>query len=355
MAYYRSKSGGGSSKYLKCKWCYAKNRFCTHQSGGFGKKSYGKARGYPTRGSSYKKKRLYTRKVYKKKEPEPTKINVPVLDSGKNEAPDMVPMNGVRVRCTRLTDPKPVRYESKKFAGTVCWRGVTDAFNYEMNGDGPFVHRRMLFQGPWAMKFDNVELVKLSAPSSEWSRSAALPLGDPVVSTELQSMFGASATVRDLLFSSVKGHGYNVVADSRKQYEGKASGTRKFQKYFKGFGKTGRGTVIKYNLDDNGVTNGDVADDEKYQHIYAMDIFQYGINGLDQRLSSFSSAGKKRPLDQSASASSMKRHKSDKSDSSYEDVSMEGLDLGGDAVEEKALSGVVRVVSNMKLYWYDPK
>lgn len=267
--------------------------------------------------------------------------------------PDIVPLNGVRVRCTRLTHPKPVQYESKKFDGKVCWRGVTDAFHYEMNGEGPFLHRRIIFQGPWKLAFDDVELAKTGVPSHSWSRSGAVPLGDNTVTSEVRRMFGASATVRDLLYSPVKAHGLNVVADTRKQLEGKASGTRKFQKFFKGFGKNGRGTVVKYNTFENGGTDGDVADDEKYYHIYAMDVFQYGINGLDDKIPAGLSIGKKRGAEEGLSSGKSKRSKSDES---FDSMSMDGLHLSsGEGVAEAPASGIVRVVSNMKLYWYDPK
>jgi hypothetical protein len=352
MAYTRSRTGGTPSKFFKCKRCYSANRFCTHQRGKVGKSTYGKRSFGRTTGYGTKRK-AYAKKAYVKRVPEPTKIDVPVLDGQKNTVPDMVPMNGVRVRCTRLTDPTPVQYESKKFGGTVCWRGVTDAFNYEMNGDGPFLHRRIIFQGPQSLGFDDVKLVQKDAPCSKWSRSVASTLDQSNTAGELRKMFGTSATIRDILFSPVKAHGFNVVSDTRKQLEGKSSGTRKFQKYFKGFGKTGRGVVVKYNMAEDGSTEGEVADEEKYYHVYAMDIFQYGINGLDQRLPGAPRIGSKRGCDSDIGGSDMKRQKSD---SSYEDVNMSGLHIGDDRkVDENALGGVVRIVSNMKLYWYDPK
>jgi hypothetical protein len=168
-------------------------------------------------------------------------------------------------------------------------------------------------------------------------------------------MFGASATVRDVLFGQIQAHGYNVFFDKRVPMEGKQSGARKFWKHYKGFGKTGNGTVLKYDMDSDGNTNGDVADDEKYFHIYAMDIFQYGINGLDERIPGSASVGKKRGSDQATSGVPAKRTKSD---SSYDHV-MDGVDdlsLGGKGkVTESAVGGVVRIKSDMKLYWYEPK
>lgn len=287
--------------------------------------------------------------------PEPTKINVPVLDAQHNVVPDVIPMNGVRVRCTRLTGHLPVQYESKKFNGKVCWRGVTDAFDYEMNGDGPFLHRRIIFQAEAGLSFADVELLKLVVPCSKWCRSSARPLSDGNMALELRRMFGSSATVRDLLFSPVSGFGYNVVCDTRKQLEGKASGVRRSQKYWKGFGKTGRGTVVKYEMSAGGVPSGDLAEGEHNLHIYAMDIFQYGINGLDNRVPAPTGAGQKRGSEDEGGGS-LKRKKSDKSDSSYDEMNVDGLNIGEDGLpEERFVQGVVRVLSNMKLYWYDPK
>lgn len=351
MAYSSSRSGGTTSKFYKCKRCYSANRFCTHSRGSAGKSTYSKRKTSRAAGS-YAKKRPPVKKAYKKKAVEPVKIDVPVLDKGKNAVPDMIPMGGVRVRCVRLTDPKPVRYESKKFDGKVCWRGVTDAFSYEMNGEGPFLHRRILFQGPTDLTFDDVELEKAELPSSTWSRPQAVSLQDADMAMELRKMFGAAATVRDLLFTPVKAFGFNIVADTRKQLEGKASGARRFMKFWKGFGKTGSGTVVKYDMSANGETDGSLADDEKYRHIYAMDIFQYGINGLDARIPSVGGAGVKRGADGDLKGKSSKRPKSE---DSYDDM-MDGLNIGAcDAEIEQPIRGVVRVMSNMKLYWYDPK
>lgn len=355
MAFKKRYAGTAkSSKYYKCKRCYSSGQFCTHSSGTRG--SAGSGKGYTSRrtgSTAYKKtySKFRSKTTTRKKAPEPTKIDVPVLNSSKNAVPEMVPLNGVRVRCTRLTDITPVRYESKKFTGSVCWRGVTDAFNYEMNGEGPFLHRRILFQGPAGLSWDDVKVEKLAVPASSWWRSEASSLDDKETCDELRRMFGTSATVRDILFSPVKAHGYNIVADSRKQLEGKASGTRKYQKYWKGFGKTGKGIVLKYEMSENGVPTGELADGEKYMHIYAMDIFQYGINGLDNRLPGSASAGTKRAGDELSKGSS----KRPKSEDSYVE-SMDGLELGSGYIEEeKCAKGVVRVLSNMKLYWYDPK
>lgn len=352
----RRKSGYTAKRtsFYKCKKCYSAGRFCTHTSTKSSRRGGGRAYGYRSTGFTGSKKtyRRGIRGSFRKKGPEPTKIDVPVADESGAGALDSVPLNGVRVRCTRLTNPLPVQCESKKFTGSVCWRGVTDRFDFEMNGEGPFLHRRILFQGPWDLKFEDVDLVSKGAPSSEWRRSPAVSLRDPDMSEGLCRMFGASATVRDLLFGTVKAHGVNVFEDRRKQYEGKASGTRRYDKHFKGFGKTGRGAFIKYAMQNDGTTDGDVADDEKYFHIYAMDIFQYGINGLDERIVAGGVVGKKRASDGGSSTGSVKRHKSD---SSYEDVSMEGLRLEGGGVSEQPASGMVRVVSHMKLYWYDPK
>lgn len=344
------------SKYFKCRSCYSANRFCTHSSGKRGSTGRSKGSTYRRRGSTSKSK-AYERKGAAKKAEEPTKIDVPVLDAAGNAAPDMIPLNGVRVRCTRLTDTQPVQYESKKFDGKVCWRGVTDAFNYEMNGEGPFLHRRILFQGPISLRFDDVHLVKLGAPSSSWSRGPAVSLDSGVMAGELRKMFGAGATIRDLLFSPVKAHGFNIVADSRKQLEGKASGARRYQKYWKGFGKAGNGIVVKYEMSSNGQYDGSLVDEEKYHHIYAMDVFQYGINGLDAKIPGSAVVGEKRGGDGELGGGSTKRSKSggsSKSDDSYVD-SMDGLELRDSRVAESAVHGVVRVLSNMKLYWYDPK
>ena len=161
------------------------------------------------------------------------------------------------------------------------------------------------------------------------------------------------------MFSKVEARGVTVLEDKTRSLEGKSSGVRRTKKYWNGFGKSGRGTLLKHDLDDDGSILNSLVDGSTGQHVYVVDVFQYGISGLDLRVPDGSDGGKKRAGDGSVSGGSKKRAKME----SDIDSGMEGMDIGGmtgsagdDLVTvESPVRGVVRVISNMKLYWYEPK
>jgi hypothetical protein len=263
-------------------------------------------------------------------------------------------MNGVRVRGVRLTNPKIVKYESKKFEGRVCWRGVTEAFRFEMNGAGPFLHRRILFSSSLDWEFQEIECVKVGAAASEWKRSPCVSLEDSKMCSELKRLFGVEATVRDVLYSRVAAHGVSVIEDKRKSMKGDAAGVRRFKKYWNGFGKNRSGKVVKYEVDDDGRVGDDLCDEGKFQNVYVLDIFQYGINGLDFLLPTVAPNLKKRPLEDDGSSSKKKKAKSETTDLDMGDLNLSDYGSGSGGMES-ALEGVVRIYSEMRLYWYDPK
>lgn len=289
------------------------------------------------------------------------KIEAPVLDGEKNAWIDAVPLNGVRVRAVHLTHPLVVSCESKKFGGTVCWRGVTERFDFELNGDGPFLHRRILFQSALAWSFDAVKLTEARVPASGWHRGPAVRVTDGSVSSELRRLFGQAADVRTLLYGNVIANGVTVLEDRRRQLQGSKAGSRRSKKYWNGFGKNKNGVVLKYDLSDSGSVQSSLLEGSNGQHVYVVDIFQYGINGLDLKLSDAVVVGKKREGEDPVKPSLSKRHKpSGGVVTNMEDLVMSDCCLTGNAADdmvafERPVSGMVRVVSNMKLYWYDPK
>ncbi len=346
-SYSKAKGSAAGKKFFKCRSCYSSGKWCSHSKGaskGTYKKSASK--------TAYRKKTARTTRPAEK-------VDVPVLDAAQQAAIDQVPMNGVRARGVHLTEPYLLKIESKKFAGQVCWRGVTEDFSFELNGEGPFLHRRVLFSSTVSWSFPAVRLVKTAVPSSVWTRPAAVGLTDDSMAAELRRLFGQNSTVRNLMFGKVEARGVTVIEDRRVAYEGKSSGARRSFKYWNGFGKSKMGVTLKYDLSEDGTVMGSLVDGSNGQHLYVLDLFQYGISGLDLTLPGVGDISKKRPSADSVSSGASKRYKFDES----VDDAMEGMGLGsaltGNAADdldmvESAVRGVVRVISNMKLYWYEP-
>jgi len=353
-------------KFYKCKACYSSGRFCQHagqrKQGKYSKYSkyskggVGVKRSY--RMSGYGKKRST---MSSKKSADLEKIEIPVLDAEMKPLIDDVPLNGVRVRGFRISDVGIMRSEAKKFAGRVCWRGVSEKFDFEMNGAGPFMHRRVMFTSTQEWSFRPAKLLKPAIPSNVWGRHSTSSLTDAHMANDLRRLFGEDTNVRGLLFSPVVANGVTIVEDSRQQYEGKDTGARRSKKYWNGFGKNKNGSVLKYTLSDGGQVTSNVADDSPGQNIYVLDVFQYGINGLDMKVPCREDIGKKRPSDASVLGGVKKRHKSDESvDSRMEGMTFSEYELTGNSADDLAgieapVRGIVRVISSMKLYWYDPK
>ena len=178
------------------------------------------------------------------------------------------------------------------------------------------------------------------------------------MAAELRRLFGGTVDVRKLFFGPVEAKGVTVHEDRRHPLEGKDTGVRREKKFWNGFGTKKAGTVLNYELAENGAVSSSVSESSKGQHYYLLDLFQYGIVGLDAKLPGEKETGKKRSGTGSEKPGAGKRHKSDSSiDSEMENVTLSDYIPGGtDLLElERPTSGMVRIVSNMKLYWYDPK
>lgn len=356
-------------KFFKCNACYASGAYCTH---GGGKKMggcvpcyvagvrcvhpiYSPARG-PAKPAAASKKKEYPSKQ-KKKLPDAEKVSIPVLDAAGKAVLDCVPMNGVRVRGVRLTNPDIVDGDSKRFVGKVCWRGVTEFLRYEFDGAGPFLHRRVVFQSAQKWEFQEVRSVE-DGPYS-WARWPCVGVEDPWMCAELKRLFGSEATVRDVLYGKVCAKGVEVVEDRRKSMKGDESGARRVKKFWNGFGKNKNGQVVNYVSNDEGTWWDKLVDDGKSFNVYVLDVFQYGIHGLDRSLPCASGAGKKRSSDGDASPVERKRAKGevdglkmemdDMNLSDYVPVGEEWVELG------ETGKGTVKILSEMRLYWYDPK
>jgi hypothetical protein len=302
----------------------------------------------------------------KKKLPDAEKASIPVLGSDDSEWRDVVPLNGIRMRGVRLTNPWIVDGDAKSFVGTVCWRGVTEYFRYEFDGAGPFLHRRILFESAQQWAFQEIREVESEGSQSCWARGPCVGIDDAVMSAELKRLFGLEATVRDCFFGKVAAKGVMVVEDSRKPMKGDANGARRVKKFWNGFGKNKNGQVVNYLSNDEGAWKDKLCDDEKSRNFYVLDLFHFGIKGLDYPLQSNVvdvNLGKKRSPEGDGTSSKKKKAKSEAGDDlPMKDLKIEegygiigSANVGKCTELEQSEAGVVNVFSEMRLYWYEPK
>ena len=272
---------------------------------------------------------------------------------------DAVPLDGVRVRTVMVTHPSVIANESRAFDGRVCWYGCTEDFRFEVQGNGPFVHRRILFQSATSWPFQVVSLYSYSQKENLYKRGPATGLDDKTSVAVLRKLLERTDCVRDLLYSKVQCPGVHVIEDRCRQYESKESGVRRTKKFFNGLGKNRRGVTLKYQPVQSGGYGGYSSELlEGYQHVYVVDIFQFGMKGLDATVPSEGDC-------EEAAASGGAAEKAPKSKrvkvESDVDMPMSGVSSHGvNAVLklaglERVETGKANIASNLKLYWYPLK
>ena len=364
MAYTKTKSfrkGYSKKGYYKCKTCYSKGSFCTHQGGSRStRRTKGAYGNYNTR-SRFTKRTFAKASLKRRTMKDLVKVEAPVMvpvgvdedgDPTYGEVPDQLPLDGVRVRVTRLTHLNPVQNECKDFQGKVVFSGVTDDFRFELIGEGPFLHRRIVFRSvlPYPSKaFEWCDRVDLQ---NRYRREPASSLDDADACTVVLRLVGMGATVRSMMFGKVVAPGLSVVEDKLAQYEGKASGARRAKKYYNALGKNKRGECVKYTLSSGGGYRTDLAGEDA-GHLYVADFFQYGMNGLDVPVPVPG-------LEKASEVSSSKKPKvKGEKSSDSEDYDAMRIDQSGKpqrlSVRERADVGVVKIWANTKLYFYLPK
>ena len=178
---------GGGKKFFKCRECYSSGAYCNHSSGSSSSKKPFVKKAFTAKPAAKPKS--------KKKLPDAEKASVPVLNDADKEVMDTLPLNGVRVRGVRLTNPWIVDCDAKNFTGTVCWRGVTEYFRYEFDGGGAFLHRRLLFQSRLQWAFQEIREVDSESTGCAWARGPCVGIDDGAMRAELRRLFGAEATV----------------------------------------------------------------------------------------------------------------------------------------------------------------
>lgn len=267
--------------------------------------------------------------------------------------PDEIPLNGVRVRFQCLTNLDPVLKKAPRFNGSLRWYGFSERFNYEINGGFPFVHRRILFKSSALWPVQSFTEVAREG-GDVYCRSAARSLVDINTSGCLGRLIG-STNVRGLLYTQAVPGGLSVIEDKKIVFNGKEGGLMRTKKFWNAFGSTKKGVVMKYRLDDStGSFPGVLEDSSVYQHHYVVDIFQYGIDGMDLAVPTPQDLAA--AMESAPPTSKLKRPKLEKSDIDMDSVKGALEDgVGAKVVAmEDADEGRVKVVSTLKLYWYDP-
>lgn len=183
-------------------------------------------------------------------------------------------------------------------------------------------------------------------------------------------------TVRGLLYDPLTSTTVNVLEDRRYFYSGSENGGRRVKKFWNGMGKGTKGAGlrrVKYEFDvSRDKYSMELADGSGSQHIYVVDVFQSGMDGLDlviptvsdvtNHLSADRQSGTSKGRDSMVPQPPSKRAKTGSSSSgelSDDFVKME-VDDSGDPVDAmknaEDVDGVdVRIITEMKLYWFYPK
>ena len=198
--------------------------------------------------------------------------------------PDTVGLNGFKARVTCLTHPGVVSSKISSFDGKVRWVGVTCDTTYEISGAGPFVHRRVLFKStvPWPAGALSPASPNPSGGvgSGEYIRAVSDTLGNAKLTGCLRRLF-AQDTVRGVVQGPTSSLGITVLKNETKNMRGSEDGVRIPQRYW----NTLEGEpTMQYNILPTGQFDLSLANAPSSQHVYLVDVFSYGLEGLDSPL-----------------------------------------------------------------------
>lgn len=268
------------------------------------------------------------------------------------------------MRICNLTHPIVPQFKTEGFKGIVRWKGISDAYRFEFNNGGPLIHRRVLFKSTIPFPVPSIQ-PQSNGERSSYLRLAALPCSDPDVARCLSKIF-KGGTVRSLIEEPIQTEYVTVMEDRSRCYNGNDNGARRSHRYWNAFGPQGRAATMRYRLQEpGGIYAGDLMDTSELSHVYAMDLFQYGVDATDlkypdteelQIISKMAAAAATPQSGQSSvsgSRSSSENSKRVKVESKLAG-DMEGLEIGATAAlksAEKPDDGVVKVSCVSKLYW----
>ncbi|KAK3669960.1 hypothetical protein LTR78_010132 [Recurvomyces mirabilis] len=263
---------------------------------------------------------------------------------------DQVGLNGFISRVTLLTYPDLVRDKCHESSGKVKWVGVTCNTTYELTDGGPFVHRRVIFKStiPWPAS----PIYRTAAnPSSglgvgDYARSCAAPLAPDALVGCLRRLF-AQDTVRGLIQGPTSNFAITVLSDEKYQCTGVDNGKRLTKKFWNGFEKE---PAMQYAIGTNGSLTAQLANSPTSQHIYLVDIFSYGLEGLDASLpllKSDGSGGEEPPMKRTKSESSTEIDM----DEGWDKVSKSLPSTSGHILLGSRDERQVSITNEMKLYF----
>ena len=162
--------------------------------------------------------------------------------------------------------------------------GVTCNTTYEISGSGPFVHRRILFKStlPWP-----AGTIAPADPNpsggvgaGEYIRAVSDTLGDAKLTGCLRRLF-AQDTIRGAVQGPTSSLGITVLSDEKKNMRGIDDGVRMEKKYWN---TLKREPMMQFNILPTGSFDFSLANAPQSQHVYLVDVFSYGLDGLDSAL-----------------------------------------------------------------------
>lgn len=187
-----------------------------------------------------------------------------------------------------MTHPGAVEALTKSFNpnGKARWLALTCVTNYELVGSGPFIHRRILFKSSlpgWQADQLNIRAnVDASGCTGAYTfgRRPAHGLSKQSIVECLHRLF-RDKTVRGCVQGPVNGAGITVLKDENFQATGAEDGKRLYKKWYNPF--KGEPTM-HYTMDSDGSFGFALTNSPSSQHIYIVDVFSFGLGGLDSSL-----------------------------------------------------------------------
>jgi hypothetical protein len=187
----------------------------------------------------------------------------------------------LRARITCLTLPSVVTEKLPAFNGRVNWLGFSCFTTYEISAAGPFMHRRILFKSP--LPWPGQRIVPGGADTTggvgtgEFVRAISTDLSDGKLAGCLRRLF-QQPTVRGVVQGPTSTLGVTVLRDETRNLRGVDDGTRSVKKYWDSL----RGEpVMQYNLLHDGSFDISLANSPSSQQLYLLDVYSYGLEGLD--------------------------------------------------------------------------
>jgi hypothetical protein len=265
-------------------------------------------------------------------------------------SPDQVGLNGLRARCFRLTSADPIGAGCVGTTGGVKWWGFTAQTSYNINGPGPFTHRRVLFKSTrtwraWGL-MAAAENPSRGLSKGDFITSRAMPCNDSVTLACLRALF-VQDNIRGVISGPTTDLGVTVIRDEIYRCNGHASGVMKEKKYW--YPQLRDEPVMKYSIKDDGTLGDVLLNSPESQHIYCMDVYSYGLAGLDLPLPTSEA--------KTGAADAPPRKKRTKSDDSSDSAMGGWSDVAAAITEdtefvelEAPAQGLVSIYNEFKIY-----